>query len=323
MKKIYVWGTGCVAGELLETGLDIREITGFLDSAAGKDTFLGRPVFPPAYLKETEFDLVLGASRRSGELLDTFLSLGLPREKLLLTRCSQRVADLNENRDYAAEILGREVVEGLIPKASLVPQPVKDPGLLPEGELENDYVRLKTLELVARELEGVPGCAAELGVYKGSFARCMQMVMPDRKLYLFDTFEGFSAQELERERKLGRGGEGFAQAHRNTSAEEVLSRMPYPETAEIRRGLFPDSLNGLEENFAFVSLDVDLEASTYEGLCYFVPRMAKGGFLFLHDYGNPGLPGVREALRRYQQDRGVCLHGVPLCDRNGTLAIRF
>lgn len=323
MKRIYVWGTGCVAGELLENGLDIGEISGFIDSTPGKDTFLGKPVFPPARLKEVKFDLVLAASRRSREILEAYFSLGLPREKLLLTRCSQTVTDLNENRAYAAGILGGDRVERLIPKACLVPQPVNDPGLLPERELENDYVRLKTLELVARELEGVPGCAAELGVYKGSFARCIQMVMPQRKLYLFDTFEGFSPEELERENKLGRAGEGFAQAHRNTGAAAVLARMPKPENVEIRQGLFPGSLKGLEERFAFVSLDVDLEASTYEGLRYFVPRMAEGGCMFLHDYGDPRLLGVREAFRRYQKDRGICLHGIPLCDRNGTLAIRF
>lgn len=147
--------------------------------------------------------------------------------------------------------------------------------------------------------------------------------MPQRKLYLFDTFEGFSPEELERENKLGRAGEGFAQAHRNTGAAAVLARMPKPENVEIRQGLFPGSLKGLEERFAFVSLDVDLEASTYEGLRYFVPRMAEGGCMFLHDYGDPRLLGVREAFRRYQKDRGICLHGIPLCDRNGTLAIRF
>ncbi len=323
MEQIYVWGTGCVAGELLENGLDLQKITGFLDSAPGRDTFLGKPVFSPEYLRNVAFDLVIAASRRSQEMLKRYLEMGLPREKLLLARNSQTIADLNESRAYAAGILGQAVVSAMIPEACLVPRPVNDPGLLSEAELENDYVRFKTLELVARELESVPGCAAELGVYKGGFARCIQLVMPRRKLYLFDTFAGFSAEELERERKQGRAGEGFAQAHQNTGVAAVLSRMPRPENVEIRQGLFPDSLRGLEERFAFVSLDADLEDSTYAGLKYFVPRMNRGGCLFLHDYGDVRLLGVREALRRYQQDTGVVLHGIPLCDRNGTLAIRF
>lgn len=319
MKKIYVWGTGCVAGELMESSLDIREIAGFLDSVPGKKTFLGKPVYAPSQLVGAEYDLIVIASRSSREILKTCQELGLDRKKLLFTRNSQTVADLNESREYAAEILGGETVNAMIPEAWLVPGPAADPGLLPKRELENDYVRLKTLELIASELEDVPGCAAEFGVYKGAFARCIQLAMPQRKLYLFDTFEGFDPEELEREWKKT----GFAQAHRNTSVEAVLSAMPYPEKVEIRKGLFPDSLNGLEERFAFVSLDVDLEKSTYAGLSYFVPRMARGGCLFLHDYGNPGLSGVRAALERYQRDRGQRLFGIPLCDRSGTLAIRL
>ena len=38
---------------------------------------------------------------------------------------------------------------------------------LPEQELQNDYVRLATLELLYRRLGTVPGAAAELGVYRG------------------------------------------------------------------------------------------------------------------------------------------------------------
>ena len=35
------------------------------------------------------------------------------------------------------------------------------------------------------------GSMAELGVYKGEFSACLNQMLPDRKLYLFDTFEGF------------------------------------------------------------------------------------------------------------------------------------
>ena len=46
---------------------------------------------------------------------------------------------------------------------SLVGIPLADAVLL-ERELQNDYVRLATLELICRRLENVPGAAAELGV---------------------------------------------------------------------------------------------------------------------------------------------------------------
>lgn len=35
------------------------------------------------------------------------------------------------------------------------------------------------------------GCVAEAGVFQGNFAKVINANFPDRKLYLFDTFEGF------------------------------------------------------------------------------------------------------------------------------------
>ena len=39
------------------------------------------------------------------------------------------------------------------------------------------------------------GDFAELGVYKGNSAKIFHALAPDRKLYLFDTFEGFSERD--------------------------------------------------------------------------------------------------------------------------------
>ena len=101
----------------------------------------------------------------------------------------------------------------------------------------------------------------------------------------------------------------------------MLSVLPHPERAVIRRGLFPQTAEGLEgERFALVSLDADLEESTLSGLRWFLPRMSAGGYLLLHDYNNPKLPGVKRALRRYEAEAGR-VRAVPISDVNGTLVI--
>ena len=69
-----------------------------------------------------------------------------------------------------------------------------------------------------------------------------------------------------------------------------------------------------------ILLDVDLEESTLSGLRFFLPRMAEGGYLLLHDYNNPKLPGVKRTAERYEAEFGR-LRAVPLCDVNGTLVI--
>jgi O-methyltransferase len=179
--------------------------------------------------------------------------------------------------------------------------------------LSNDYARLATLELLCRRLENVPGAAAELGVYKGFFARCINMLLPDRKLYLFDSFEGFGEGDC--------AAESFQAAHRNTAIDRVLAIMPHPEEITVRPGFFPGSLDGLEERFCLVSLDVDFYQTTLEGLRYFWPRLEQGGYLMLHDWGSLSLPGVKRALEDYEAETGQRIPAVPLCDVGGSLIL--
>jgi O-methyltransferase len=49
-----------------------------------------------------------------------------------------------------------------------------------------DYIRLATLELVSYEIrkKELKGSVAELGVYKGKFAKYINQYFPERKLYL-------------------------------------------------------------------------------------------------------------------------------------------
>src|SRR6476659_3538818 len=64
-----------------------------------------------------------------------------------------------------------------------------------------DYIRLATLELISNQVNvlQLPGHVAELGVYKGKFARYINEYFPGRKLYLFDTFEGFDERDIAKE----------------------------------------------------------------------------------------------------------------------------
>ncbi len=315
--KLYVWGTGCGAGELMDRALDPSLVTAFIDSEPFCASFLGRPVLRPEELKDREIDLVVVASRRAEEIAARCAGLGIGEEKLFFARSNWRLYD--RNRSYPR-------VEGLFDADFLAalraPQrAVRDPlwageNALEEKDLENDYVRVRTLEAICRRLGSVEGAAAELGVYRGAFARCLNALLPERTLYLFDTFAGFDETEASEE------GAGFTQAHRNTSAERVLALLPHPGRAILRPGLFPATAAGLEdERFALVSLDADLEESTLAGLRFFHPRLSPGGFLLLHDWGSPRLPGVARALERYEAELGRGLPAVPLADVNGTLVI--
>jgi O-methyltransferase len=182
-----------------------------------------------------------------------------------------------------------------------------------------DFVRYSSLELVAYELNAnkIEGNLAEVGVYKGEFASKINRCFPDRKLYLFDTFEGLPEQDLKRDKiyKLIHSKRTFIHPDINT----VLSKMKYPEKCEIRKGYFPDTLNNLEDKFSFVSLDADLFNPIYNGLQYFYPRLSKGGFIFVHDYNNYKFGGSKDAVRKYCKENKI--NFFPLSDINGSAII--
>ena len=313
--KIYVYGTGCGAGDLADAALPAERVEAFVDRVGG-GRFLGRPVLTLEELAGRELDLLIVASRGAERVERECQRLGIAPEKLLFLKNHLAPADRNRSYDTARAVLGDAYVDRLIGSEKLIRVPLwTETERIAGPGSDNDYVRLKTLEALCLRLGGVPGAAAELGVYRGGFARWINALLPERTLYLFDTFEGFDPAESAEE------GAGFTEAHRNTSAEQVLAALPHPERAVIRQGLFPQTAAGLEaERFSLVSLDADLEESTLAGLRFFWPRMSAGGYLLLHDYNNPRLPGVRRALERFEAEAGR-LPAVPLCDVNGTLVI--
>ena len=140
------------------------------------------------------------------------------------------------------------------------------------------YSRIHFLEKLAEMIaeKDIKGAVAEGGVYQGEFAKEINRVFPQRKLYLFDTFEGFDDEDLgyDASRSLSNVD---SSAFKNTSVETVLSKLPHPGMCKVRKGVFPQTAIGLEEEvFCFANLDFDLYGPTLAGLEFFVPRIGRG-----------------------------------------------
>lgn len=189
-----------------------------------------------------------------------------------------------------------------------------------------DYTRLFTFELCAKEIKenGVLGEVAELGVFRGDFAKLLNEVFYDRKLYLFDTFESFDDRDIKDE-ILNLDDSGYLsetfEGLKNTNVELVMSKMKNKENVIIRKGYFPESVGTLDEKFCFVSLDADLYKPTFEGLKYFYDRLSEGGYIFIHDYNHKLWPGVVDAVRDFEKMIGKRICKIPISDYAGTLVI--
>jgi len=164
------------------------------------------------------------------------------------------------------------------------------------------YARIEYLKSVRILLDedGVKnGAVAELGVYRGDFAKEINKVFYDRKCYLFDTFDGFSAADCKTELDKGYAKENRTGYFANTTEDIVLSKMQYPEQCQLCKGFFPKSVAGVEDDFCFVNLDADLYAPTLAGLEYFYPRMLKGGIILIHDYFSKAFLGAKDAVKEF------------------------
>ena len=182
-----------------------------------------------------------------------------------------------------------------------------------------DYIRLATLELVAHEInnKNLQGNVAEVGVYKGKFAQYINQYFPSRKLYLFDTFQGFDEKDIKAEIKLGLNNVG--QNFSDTSMDIVLKNMPFPEQCIIKKGFFPETTEGIDDTFVFVSLDTDLYEPIYKGLTYFYPRMVRGGYIFVHDVNNDSYKGAAKAVNQFAIEQQISF--LPLPDACGSAVL--
>lgn len=182
--------------------------------------------------------------------------------------------------------------------------------------------RIEALRLCADIINEnkIQGAVAEAGVFEGDFAMYMNMFFKNRKLYLFDTFEGFENDKLKGNvdvcwKKWMEDNYSFV----SSGIESIMKKMFYPENCIFKKGYFPDTTEGINEKFCFVNLDMDIYQSTIDGLEYFWAHLVKRGIIFVHDYFSWNCPGVRKAVDEFCAKYSIGFGCVP--EINGTIMI--
>lgn len=197
--------------------------------------------------------------------------------------------------------------------------------MFPKVRMWND-ARVESLRLMAENLNenDIKGNVAEVGVYKGDFAKEINKYFKNRVLYLFDTFEGFNHSELVSyidQRFLADLYVTREQCANfvNNDVAGMLLQFPAPENCVIKKGFFPKTAEDIEDTFCFVSLDVDIYQGTRAGLDWFWPRMSKCGVIMIHDYNNFECPGVKKAVDEFCREKEIGLVCIP--DGEGTVVL--
>ena len=178
------------------------------------------------------------------------------------------------------------------------------------------YPRFLMLESCVKELyqNNVKGSIVECGVFEGYFATIMRRLMPERKFYLFDTFEGFSDIDIDDdESKMSGDFMERVDFFRHVPNEmQIMKKLPYNDNVKICKGYFPETAIGNKEIendvYAFVDLDTDLYKPIKAGLEFFWPRLAKGGAIMIDEARCKDLPSARKALVEFCRERHLAFN---------------
>lgn len=180
---------------------------------------------------------------------------------------------------------------------------IKD--LYPVHPLMRANVRIASLAAAAKEIyrRNIDGSVAECGVYRGDFAQYINMVFPDRSLYLFDSFEGFDSTSVVEKHDNCSQVDKWIETLKDTSVDIVMKKKTFPDNVIVRKGFFPNTAKDISDKFCFVNLDMDLYAPTYDGLNFFWEKLSSGGYIFIHDFFL--WDGVEVAVSQFCKERNI------------------
>lgn len=175
-------------------------------------------------------------------------------------------------------------------------------------------LRLFFLQSAIRSIEDLEGDVAECGSRNGKSALFMLEAMrKERRMYLFDSFEGLSdptpgKDSLETAIDERTGKRRF----HNADPQAVADRFKGHDV-HIMQGWIPDRFPEVaSRKFCLVHVDVDLFQPTHDSLVFFYDRIVPNGLLICDDYGSGKYPGARQAMDEFFADRPENILELPM-----------
>jgi O-methyltransferase len=159
-------------------------------------------------------------------------------------------------------------------------------------------------EILNLKQNNILGDVAEVGVWRGGISKMMCILLKDRNIHLFDTFEGMP--ELHNDFDKNPNGEYLCGHFKDLDFELLLKDFQQYPNAIIHKGIFPSTAKNLENNiFSICHIDCDLYISCYESMKFFYPRLSSGGVIIVDDYDRPECPGAKIAINQFCRENNV------------------
>lgn len=342
INTVAIWGCGNGCKEMLEKyPINLNNVVVFVDADQNKkgQEFYGHKIICPDELDQIDFDYIVITIKNS-VIIDqiknqyhyNFITVEqFVQQNMIGLSCFWGMhTEFDMEERYLKSIHENMRRQGIYPSA--IPDSINFFNRYKEYEnikylytAKNtvnqlkDYSRLHSIMLNLNKIieGGVEGEFAELGVYLGNNCAVFHEYCKkyNRKLYMFDTFEGFDDRDL-----TGIDKDQMMQ-FKDTSLDGVRAFVGHDEYTKYIKGYFPESVTVecKEERYAFVSLDCDLYQPIKAGLEFFYPRMSKGGMIFIHDYSGCFFEGARQAADEYCNEKNLSV--VLLPDKAGTAVL--
>ena len=177
---------------------------------------------------------------------------------------------------------------------------------MPKNTLLSDQVDQREIAVIVRELEmvlerGIDGDVVEFGCYvcTTSVFLADRLKSTNKRLYLYDSFEGLPPKTVEDESPAGLQ---FKTGELSAAKKELIKNLrqagvPMPT---IKKAWFSDlSETDIPAKIAFAFLDGDYYYSIKDPLTLIWNHLAPGATIIVDDYANEALPGAAKAVNEW------------------------
>lgn len=158
----------------------------------------------------------------------------------------------------------------------------------------------------------VPGDMIETGVWRGGSCAmmrgiCKALGAEGRTVYVADSFEGLPPPDPDAF-PADKGDKLYSYEELAIGLDEVKATFAayglLDDQVQFVKGWFKDTLHLIEaQRFSIVRLDGDMYESTIQGIEALYPKLQKGGYLVVDDYG--AVPACKQAIHDYRDAHGI------------------
>lgn len=339
--QIIIWGLGIIGKEYINEILAINycNVKYIIDSYSNREEYKGISVYNPGEVeidKSCTYIISIFDLREAENIKKQLLQNGVPKihiihscNKCNLEECAKDIIRIYNPWNEGIDFVQQSVMDNGFYFAG-IPFFVKNKNRIGEYiQIKNKFCETNHIvnsldqtrvfflwQNIENVLDNVEGDVAEVGVYQGATAVILEKycIKYGRKLFLFDTFEGFVSKDT-----IGIDSEKKQEDFKDTSLEFVRKRLEYEENIHIKKGCFPDTIDDetRKTSYAFVHIDCDLYRPIIESLKFFWPRLKEGGMVVVHDYSSGFWKGASKAVDEFCEDNKISKILIP--DWSGTV----